>query len=75
MGYPSTRPELERLRRYQQQKSWTNAQLATDLTAYGWMWNEHEVEMLMKGITKLSDAKKKYINDYLLDAYFDETLS
>lgn len=75
MQLPALKDELTLLRRYQQQKGWTNAQLATDMTAYGWTWNEPNVEALMNGKLVLSDKEKGFVRNYLLNSYYDETLS
>lgn len=72
---PLLKDELTLLRRYQQQKSWTDAQLATDMTAYGWTWNEANVAALMIGRMALSDRQKGFVRNYLLNSYYDETLS
>lgn len=72
---PALLDPLTLLRRYQQQKAWTNAQLATDMTAYGWTWNEVNVAQLMLGRLKLSDHEKEFVKNYLLNSYYDETLS
>ena len=72
---PALLDPLTLLRRYQQQKSWSNAQLATDMTAYGWTWNTHNIDILMKGIIKLSDHQKEFVKNYLLNSYHDEALS
>ena len=74
MNQPELMNEVELLRRYKAQKNWTNAQLATSMTAFGWTWTEVYIAALFKGTMKPSEDKREYIKRYLLSAYEDETL-
>jgi len=75
MDYPEIMNVVYRLRLYKTQKSYSNAQLATDLTAFGWDWPESYVAALFVGNAKPDESKKHFIELYLLDRYSKETLS
>ena len=67
--------EVELLRHYKAQKAWTDAQLATSMTATGWTWTETFVAGLFAGTLKPNEEQREYIKRYLLDAYYGETLA
>ncbi len=75
MNYPEIKDTLSLLRTYKNQKSYSNATLATDLTAFGWTWTESYLALLFTGRMKLDENKIEYIKLYLLDRYSKETLS
>lgn len=75
MNYPEIMNVVYRLRLYKTQKSYSNAQLAADLTAFGWDWSEAYVASLFAGKAKLDESKKHFIELYLLDRYSKESLS
>jgi len=75
MNYPEIMNVVYRLRLYKTQKSWSNAQLATDLEAFGWTWPESYVAALFVGNIKPDESKKHFIELYLLDRYSKESLS
>ena len=62
---------LEHLRSYQVKANLSNAQLATDMTAFGWTWNENNVELLLKGKLTLSDREKEFVKNYLLQKLYE----
>jgi len=74
MNQPALLDEIELLRRYSIQKSWSNAQLATSMTAFGWQWTERFVAALFAGTMKASGDKRDYIKRYLLSSYEGEVL-
>jgi len=74
MNQPEIKDAVELLRRYKTQKSWTDAQLATSMTAFGWTWTETHVAALFRGTMKPSEEKCEYIKRYLLSRYYVETL-
>jgi len=75
MNYPEIMNVVYRLRLYKTQKSYSNAQLATDLTLFGWTWPESYVASMFAGKSKLDEEKKHFIELYLLDRYSKESLS
>ena len=75
MNQPEIKAPIELLRRYKTQKSWTDAQLATSMTALGWTWGEEFVATLFRGTMKPSEEQCEYIKRYLLSRYYVETLS
>lgn len=75
MNQPEIINEIELLRRYKAQKAWTNAQLATSMTALGWTWAEAFVAALLMGTLKPSEEQREYIKRYLLSRYYVETLA
>ena len=75
MNQPEIINEVELLRRYQAQKTWTDAQLATSMTAAGWTWGEVQIAGLFAGTLKPSEEQREYIKRYLLNRYYVETLS
>ena len=74
MNYPEIMNALYLLRIYKTKKSYSNATLATDLTAFGWNWNEALLASLFAGRVKLDKSKSEFIKLYLLDRYSNETL-
>ncbi len=74
MNYPEIPNALYLLRIYKTQKSYSNATLATGMTAFGWTWTEALLASLFKGHMKLDKNKSEYIKLYLLDRYSKETL-
>jgi len=74
MEYPEIMNALYLLRMYKTKKSYSNATLATDLTAFGWTWTEAHIASLFAGHMKLDKNKSEYIKLYLLDRYSKETL-
>jgi len=75
MNQPEIKDAVELLRRYKTQKSWTDAQLATSMTAFGWTWTETHVAALFRGTMKPSEEEREYIKRYLLSRYYVETLA
>jgi len=75
MNQPEIKDAVELLRRYKTQKSWTDAQLATSMTAFGWTWTETHVATLFRGTMKPSEEEREYIKRYLLSRYYVETLA
>lgn len=75
MNQPEIKDAVELLRRYKTQKSWTDAQLATSMTAFGWTWTEMHIVGLFRGTMKPSEEEREYIKRYLLSRYYVENLS
>jgi len=75
MNYPKIMDTLYLLRTYKTQKSYSDATLATDLTAFGWTWTESYLASLFAGRQKLDENKTEYIKLYLLDRYSKETIT
>lgn len=75
MNYPEIANTLYLLQMYKTQKSYSDAQLATDLTLFGWDWNESYITSLFAGRVKLDESKENFIKLYLLDRYSKETLA
>ena len=74
MNYPEIMSTLYLLRLYKDKKSYSNATLATDLTAFGWTWTEAHLASLFTGKSKLDENKIEFIKLYLLDRDSKETL-
>lgn len=74
MNYPEIMDVLNLLLMYKTQKSYSNATLATDLSAFGWTWTESYLTSLFAGRMKLDESKENFIKLYLLDRYSGETL-
>jgi len=74
MNQPEIKYAVELLRRYKTQKSWTDTQLATSMTAFGWTWTETHVATLFRGTMKANEEEREYIKRYLLSRYYIETL-
>lgn len=75
MNYPSIRDEVELIRRLKAQEDWTNAQLATSMTAEGWTIGENLVNDWLDGRSKPSEYHREYIRLYLLNHYYGVTLA
>ena len=76
MNLPTLKNVLDLLRRYKIQKSYTDAQLATNMTTNtGWTWTETHITNLMEGRANLTDAEIECVKIYLLNRYYYETLS
>lgn len=75
MNQPSIKDEVYLLRRYKTQKSWTNAQLATNMTTHGWTISETQVANFFLGTVKPNEEQREYIKRYLLNRYYNETLA
>ena len=75
MNYPELKNEVELLRRYMTQKSWTTAQLATDMQTYGWTWESDLLDDWLAGRAKPDTTRKEFIIRYLLNSYYEETLA
>lgn len=75
MNQPEILNEVELLRRYQAQKGYSDAQLATDMTLLGWTWLESFMTDLLAGKKRLSTEQNEYIRRYLLNRYYGETLA
>lgn len=75
MNYPEIMNPVYRLRLYKTQKSYSNAQLATDLESFGGTWPESYIASLFVGNAKPDEEKKHFFDLYLLDRYSKETLS
>lgn len=75
MNMPEILNEVELLRRYKAQKGYSNAELATDMTALGWTWLEAFVANLLTGKKRASTEQNEYIRRYLLTRYYGETLA
>lgn len=74
MNFPVIMDRLYLLRLYKTKKSYSNAQLAADITDFGWDWSESYLARLFAGGLKLDESKKHFIELYLLDRYSKETL-
>jgi len=74
MNYPEIMNVTYLLQRYKTQKSYSNAQLATDLSAFGWDWSEAYIAGVFAGKQSLDESKKNFVNLYLLDRYSKEEL-
>jgi len=75
MDYPEIMDRIYLLRQYKDKKSYSNAQLATDLELFGWDWPEQYIAALFVGHARLDESKKRFVELYLLDRYSKETLS
>lgn len=75
MNYPEIMDTTYLLQNYKTQKSWSNATLATSLTAFGWTWAESYLASVFAGRSKLDENKIEYIKLYLLDRYSKETIT
>lgn len=75
MNYPSIRDEVELIRRLKAQEVWTNAQLATSMTAEGWTISEDLVNDWLDGRSKPGESHREYIKRYLLNHYYGVTLA
>lgn len=75
MNYPSILDETQQLRQYKAKNSYTNAQVATALTALGWTWGENHVASLMSGTAKATESERVYIRIFLLDKFYDYNCS
>lgn len=75
MNQPPLLDEVELLSKYKEQKGWSNVQLATSMTAFGWSWSEPYMVALFKGTMKPNDEKCDFIKRYLLNSYEDEALA
>jgi len=74
MNYPSINDEVELLRRLKAQESWTNAQVAISMTAFGWTIGEVTVNDWLDGRRRPGEAHREYIRRYLLMHYYTVTL-
>lgn len=75
-NYPAdVATHVERLRKYKNQKSWTNTQLAADMESFGWDWTVGRIDLLLSGRVTLSDEHKVFVEKYLAWAYWSESLS
>ena len=74
MNYPEIANTLYLLQMYKTQKTYSDATLATDLSAFGWDWNESYITSLFAGRVKMDESKENFIKLYLLDRYSKETL-
>lgn len=72
MNYPEIMDRLYLLRLYKSKKSYSNTQLAADMTVFGWTWTESYLATLFAGRSKLDESKKHFIELYLLDRYSKE---
>ena len=75
MNYPSIRDEVELIRRLKAQEGWTDAQLATSMTAEGWTISEDMVNDWLEGRSKPGESHREYIRLYLLMHYYTVTLA
>ena len=75
MNYPEILNLKYLLRLYKTKKSYSNAQLATDLTSFGWDWSEAYIAALFDGKAQLDESKKRFVELYLLDRYSKENLA
>ena len=75
MNVPEILHAVELLRRYKAQKGYTSAQLATNMTSWGWTWTETFVDDLLEGRAKPSEEQREFIRRYLLTRYYSETLA
>lgn len=75
MNQPEILNTIELLRRYKAQKGHSNAELAADMTLLGWTWLEAFVADLLAGRKKPSAMQNEYIQRYLLDRYYSESLA
>jgi len=74
MNYPEIMSTFYLLRLYKTQKSYSNAQLAADLSSFGWDWSEAYIAALFAGKQSLDESKKRFVELYLLDRYSKEEL-
>jgi len=74
MSLPKIQNALYRLRVYKTQKSYSDAQLATDLTLCGGAWSESYIAALFAGKKKIASEQALFVNKYLLDRYSKESL-
>lgn len=62
------------LKNYEKKKKFTHAQLAADMTAYGWQWTENHIADILGGKVAVSDEHKEFFRRYLLTRYYNATL-
>jgi len=70
MIQPQVFDEIELLRRYRTQRSFSDAQLATDMTAIGWSWTESYLGQLFKGTKKPGTEQREFIRNFLAIKYY-----
>lgn len=69
-NYPTIVNELQQLRAYKTKQAYSNAQVATALTAFGWAWSETHVAKLLAGKAKLSANDVIFLRRFLLNAFY-----
>lgn len=70
-NFPTIPGTIEMVRRYRDKGGYTNAQLATLLTSFGWNWNETRVADLMTGRSKPTADEDAFFKLFLLDRYHE----
>lgn len=68
------RGESQLLQRYKMQRGYTDAQLAADMTRFGWGWTKSYVIAILAGNARLREEEQEFIRRYLLTRYGGETL-
>ena len=74
MNQPEILNVIELLGRYKTQKSYSNAQLAANMTSFGWEWGETFVSDLFAGKSKATPGQAEHIKRYLLTRYYESEL-
>jgi len=72
-NFPTISDIVEQLSMHKKKQSWSNAQVATSLNAFGWngVWIESHVASLLAGRVKVTDREKEFFERYLLSAFYD----
>lgn len=71
MSFPKIVATIEMLRRHQQKEGYSNAQLVTQLNAFGWTWQEDLIADLMTGRKKPTADQGMFFKRYLLKKFYD----
>jgi len=75
MNMPEIKDEIELLRKFKAQTGFTNAVLATSMTAFGWTILEALLDDWTSGRKQPTAEQKEYIRLYLLNYYYTITIA
>lgn len=70
-NFPNIPETIDMLKRHRDKHGYTNAQLASNMTTFGWTWNETRVADLISGRSKLTADDEAFIKLYLLQEFYD----
>lgn len=70
MNYPDIVNIIEQLRKHKAKEGYSDAQLVTQLDAFGWTWQESHISSLLEGRKHPTASEQIFFRGYLLNKFY-----
>ncbi|MBA7660623.1 hypothetical protein ES703_68626 [subsurface metagenome] len=70
MNMPKVFDEVELLRRYKTQRTYSDSQLGVEMSAIGWTWTSAHLAKMFAGNIRVTAEQRQFIRDFLAVKYY-----